>query len=459
MPIDITIPFDDVELDDEKKIFLSSLQANILKGHGREHVALLFLKIKNTNDAKFFLRDYPVTSSLDQFNEIEAFKKHGIPGGVVRLVFITQAGLDEFGHGGKFFDEQPFAASMSNDKLVLDDGTTASWQSELSQPVHVLLLIAYHDQAVLANTVGDLVSDFCISVSPFEVLYVQEGKAYRNSDGEGIEHFGYVDGRSQPLMLKTQIDAENSVRRGGIKKYDPSAPLSQFLIVDPLSPADFGSYFVFRKLEQNVLDFKQAEDNLAEKVLELEGADKERAGAMVVGRFEDGTPITLNDEEFGAPVINNFDYGQDSSGAKCPFHGHIRKSNPRGSSPGGLEFDKSVQMARRGITYGTRLQHPDTKEFIDAPQRGVGLLFMSYQASIARQFQFMQSSWVNNPDFPHAGIGIDPIIGQGASKIDQTWFPNYDKPASTVKSLFKGFVSLKGGEYFFTPSLNGLKTI
>jgi Dyp-type peroxidase family len=339
---------------------------------------------------------------------------------------------------------------------VLDDGTTASWQNELKQPYHVMLLVAYHDVDALSRIVGKMKDDFDAPTSAFDVVFVQEGRAYKNADKEGIEHFGYVDGRSQPLMLKSAIDKEASMPGGGIDKYNPTAPLGQFMLPDPLNAAGtagFGSFFVFRKLEQNVAQFKRAEADLG-TFLGLVGDDKERAGAMVVGRFEDGTPTTLHNTEKGVPVVNNFDYGADAAGAKCPFHAHIRKSHPRGSSPGGLDFDKSVQMARRGITYGARVQDVDTANLVDSPNDGVGLLFMSYQASIEKQFQFMQTQWVNNENFPSAGIGIDPVIGQ-VGNLPQTW----KGAAGPQKKLFKGFVTLKGGEYFYTPSLSGLKSI
>jgi deferrochelatase/peroxidase EfeB len=158
------------------------------------------------------------------------------------------------------------------------------------------------------------------------------------------------------------------------------------------------------------------------------------------------------------PVANDFDYSADANGGKCPFHAHIRKSNPRGSSPGGLAFDKSVQMARRGITYGARLQDPDTKELVDQPNDGVGLLFMSYQASIEQQFHFMQTAWVNNENFPKANIGVDPIIGQRGA-LGQHWPPTYGSDAGAIQKLFSGFVTLKGGEYFFAPSIAGLRKL
>ena len=451
MPINLSTPLDDTTISSTEKSFMQNLQANILKGHGREHVILMFLSVKNVAKARTYLHNYDVTDAHTQLTETKAFKQRREPGGVVRLVFLSKTGLDAFGHASKFNTFNAFAGGMSADAGVLDNGTTASWQHELKQPYHVMLLVAYHDEIALSLIVGKMKDDFDAPGSAFDVVFVQEGRALRNADKEGIEHFGYVDGRSQPLMLQSDIDKETA--NGGIDKYDPTAPLGQFMLPDPLKAGGFGSFFVFRKLEQNVAQFKQEEVALG-TFLGLIGDDKERAGALVVGRFEDGTPVTLHNSEQGVPVVNNFDYSADAAGGKCPFQGHIRKSNPRGSSPGGLAFDKGVQMARRGITYGKRVQDADTANLVDSPNDGVGLLFMSYQASIEKQFQFMQTQWVNNEGFPSGGVGIDPVIGQ-VGNLPQTW----PGAAGPQKKLFKGFVSLKGGEYFYTPSLSGLKSI
>lgn len=57
----------------------------------------------------------------------------------------------------------------------------------------------------------------------------------------------------------------------------------------------------------------------------------ELAGALLVGRFEDGTPVTFQGADgLDDPVPNNFDYRGDMAGARCPFFAHIRKTNPRG---------------------------------------------------------------------------------------------------------------------------------
>src|SRR5439155_488625 len=91
------------------------------------------------------------------------------------------------------------------------------------------------------------------------------------------------------------------------------------------------------KLEQHVRKFKEAEKALAKKLGLKSEEDRERAGAMIVGRYEDGTPLTLSEEDkmIGSAITNNFNYHEtraglaDDKGLRCPFHAHIRKSNPR----------------------------------------------------------------------------------------------------------------------------------
>ena len=104
------------------------------------------------------------------------------------------------------------------------------------------------------------------------------------------------------------------------------------------------------------------------------------------------------------------------------------------------------------------MQDPTSKEFIDKPSDGVGLLFMSYQSSIEDQFHFMQTMWVNNDGFPSGGVGVDPVIGQGGA-IPHKWCPIFGSTAGVKSFTFKGFVTLKYGEYIFSPSIPGLKLI
>ncbi len=278
-------------------------------------------------------------------------------------------------------------------------------------------------------------------------------------------------------MLVEDINAEAST--AGTSRWDPAFGLDAALVPDPgaADPNCFGSFFIFRKLEQHVHDFKHQEQVVADS-LGLAGDDRELAGAMLVGRFEDGTPVTLSETARGVKPVNNFDYNSDP-GARCPFHGHIRKTNPRGSggAPGGEEGERQHIMPRRGITYEDkkRLVHPeelpeagslaefDTNVAPLLPIDGVGLLFMAYNQNIRRQFKFTQVTWANNPTFPIPGThGIDPVIGQGPNNPGDQKMPTVWDDASTTTGTgvaFDGFVKMRGGEYFFSPSISFLANL
>ena len=99
------------------------------------------------------------------------------------------------------------------------------------------------------------------------------------------------------------------------------------------------------------------------------------------------------------------------------------------------------------------------------PTGGVGLLFMAYNRQIAQQFKFTQQTWVNSTGFPlqPPGVhGIDPVIGQGPHNlIDQKLPKQWDNTAAGTSNnvSFAGFVKMRGGEYFFAPSLTFLRNL
>ena len=72
----------------------------------------------------------------------------------------------------------------------------------------------------------------------------------------------------------------------------------------------------------------------------------------------------------------------------------------------------------------------------------------------------MQCIWLNLKLFQRPGVGQDSILGQSYSfacnKIKQKWI---DKDEKTVKHLFSDVVNMKGGEYFFLPSMHTLNNI
>jgi Dyp-type peroxidase family len=270
----------------------------------------------------------------------------------------------------------------------------------------------------------------------------------RDGKQRSLEHFGYIDGRSNPRIMKDELDGEKK------EIWDPSIPLGQVIAKDPFNsaPDSFGSFLVFRKLEQNVRGFNLGIKELAARL----GIEEALAGAMVVGRFKDGTPLTLAPEA-GLEDVNDFNYRADQDGLKCPFHAHIRKANQRGDTPlTSEESERSRRIIRRGVTYGKR-----AADLSDEPSSGVGLLFMCYQADISHQFEFLQRVWFDNPRFPEilSETGDCPLIGQDGNE-PQKWRTAWnDENAEQFRVNFGDWIRLKGGEYFFAPSVGFLQNI
>lgn len=146
--------------------------------------------------------------------------------------------------------------------------------------------------------------------------------------------------------------------------------------------------------------------------------------------------------------INDFVYDNQI----CPISAHIRKTNIR-EILGNNDRDpraKRTRIIRKGITYG-----PDYKEHeTDGSTRG--LLFVCYQGAIEDGFENMQSSWSNNITFRSGTPGHDPIIGQTPSGILTTEITDTNgEIAGNVE--FPQLVTLKGGGYFFAPSMQALR--
>jgi deferrochelatase/peroxidase EfeB len=126
------------------------------------------------------------------------------------------------------------------------------------------------------------------------------------------------------------------------------------------------------------------------------------------------------------------------------------------------EEELSHRIVRRGIPFGKQVVDPRSDSAIEQlPTGGVGLLFMCFQSNIARQFGFLQKSWANNLNFVQPATGLDPVIGQkGPSEapLPQQWSPKWGQQGKKPFD-FGGFVTMKGGEFFFAPSISFLRQL
>ncbi|WP_086839173.1 Dyp-type peroxidase [Amycolatopsis kentuckyensis] len=465
MSIDLSTTLSWTTATGDAATMLGELQPNILKAHVRDHLSALFIAFGDAAEARAFLVSVTgkMKSAKAHLDEVSAFKTEAGGGTPYVGVGLTAAGYRALGVEN-LPQDQAFLRGMTapDTRQRLADPPRSTFDPGYRTEIHAVVLVGDATDKTMAARRNEILGLLPDSVT---VLAEETGLGRVNARGEGIEHFGYVDGRSQPLFLTEDVDAEKN-NTDGINVWNPASPLEQVLVPDTAAPdpgVHFGSYFVFRKLEQNVRRFKQAEADLAD-TLGLTGEDRERAGAMIIGRFEDGTPLTTQREDGAeSPVSNNFTYDSDRAALKCPFQAHIRKTNPRGS--GGAEDpadERRHLMARRGVTYGERPDDPNADVPPAArPSGGVGLLFMAFNSQLGNQFEFTQAVWADNPGFPIVdGVtpGLDPVIGQGvrgSSDYTVDWGGSARRTAGPVPQS----VTLRGGEYFFMPSLAFLRSL
>ena len=187
-------------------------------------------------------------------------------------------------------------------------------------------------------------------------------------------------------------------------------------------------------------------------------AERELLAAKLVGRWRSGAPLTLapekDDPALGAdPTRNNdFDYAADQDGRQVPRGSHMRRMNPRDTEMALLANVNLHRIIRRSTTFGAPYDPEAISERDDEVPRGLFFIFLSAKAPAT--LEFLQREWVNNGNFMTLGVERDPNIG--LQKDGAT----YTIPQKPVRRRIHGietFNVLRGGEYFFLPSLSALR--
>jgi Dyp-type peroxidase family len=287
-----------------------------------------------------------------------------------------------------------------------------------------------------------------------------------------VEWFGFRDGVSQPVFFPDAL---------GTSRYENVLPLGIVLTRDKGGQHWYsaGSFLVFAKFEQNVKQFLENVQNIQK---EMTGTDVDLAAAYIMGRFQDGTSVSLSNTPKN-DIENDFNYSRsrqsdihnisDEKGIKCPFAAHARKANPRMAK-------EIVPIVRRGVLYDDRTQTEnlnteaadwqDLKKLKDsvknAPTGKIGLLFMSFQSSIEKQFEYIMNNWLLSVNTGGENTGVDMLTGTGGSRnlsrwqLPKTWgSENANENILFSSEEIKSCIHFKGGEYFFAPSVSFLKTV
>lgn len=458
------------ELSPQADDMLSKLQTNILKSHGRHFSRHIFIQFTApAANIRNWITQHVVPLMKSAWTQFDPAR--GGDGGLEVGLHISSSGYMKLGFSAKSvrtaFGRNAFVAGMKATSQEDKDPNPDSWENWAQNDIHILVTLA-DDTATNLDAVVAQLSASLLAVG--NVVHVQSANKLTRA-GKDVEHFGYRDGVSQPLFTRGQMQKFRTDHpHHNFERWNPAAPLELVLTDDPFTDDEnaFGSYFVYRKLEQDVNAFDEGVLALARDT----GHSPDLAGALAVGRFRDGTPVVRAKLANGSDD-NDFDFSlDDSAGARCPVHAHIRKVNPRGTASD-LASERSRRIARRAMPYGPPVsdQVSDSVAADPNPAAPRGLIFMCYQADIDEQFLFIQRAWADNVLFPFPvresasarlrETGDDPLIGQDANlnrRSGQHWPLGWGDPGEgTTQFNFASAVTLRGGEFFFTPSLPFLR--
>jgi deferrochelatase/peroxidase EfeB len=210
---------------------------------------------------------------------------------------------------------------------------------------------------------------------------------------------------------------------------------------------------VYRKLAMDVAAFRRF---VMEAGKRFPGGPALLA-AKIVGRWPDGTPLVVSPEWPDAAVaadparVNDFSYAADGEGFRCPVGAHIRRANPR-DAPGffGGRLSNRHRIIRRGRSYGP----PLPAGILDDDGVDRGLVFVCFNASIWRQFETVQALWIDDGD--PFGLGPDKDFLAGEPHGTTGKMTIQGRPPFFLKPQPR-FVTMRGGEYLFRPSMSALR--
>lgn len=133
-------------------------------------------------------------------------------------------------------------------------------------------------------------------------------------------------------------------------------------------------------------------------------------------------------------------------------------------------------ILRRGIAFGPEVSQEERQA--NTTQNERGLYFVCYQSDLSNGFHFLMQgkiffkrphnfrwwwglAWANNVNFPPRTTpeqpGFDPIIGQQNGGGEREMTGAFGENTADSLKLSAQWVNSKGGEYFFSPSLQALK--
>jgi Dyp-type peroxidase family len=421
----------------EPVLAIHQIQGNILAGFTKDFQTLFFLHIDRAREFKAWLatqvKFIATTAEVLAFNRLfKAIRtRRGEESNAVKATWINIA----FSYEGlkvlvgaseaQKFRDQAFKAGLAARSEMLGDprdeddleGSPKNWVvgSPQNIPPHVVLIVASDDRQDMLAEVERIEesldnfqkSDGTCTSSGAHVIFIEEG-ANLPPPLSGHEHFGFLDGVSQPgirgrisrnphdvLTLRQNPKDRDQGKPGqdllwpgefvfGYPGQDPNMPVEEPGAIVNAGPAwaRNGSFLIFRRLRQDVFAFHKFVKAVAEHFdvpnPELSSGAR-MLGSSLVGRWPSGAPVERVPDDDHRELANDdcasnhFEYqdavetivesdrespfdcrddqypapAADPAGLRLPFTGHIRKAYPRDDESIDQDEDPTASLSCR----------------------------------------------------------------------------------------------------------------
>ncbi len=486
------------------------VQGLVRFGHGHlTEASFLLLQIADPAAARAWLAAAPVTTARAVEPLPDTALHVAITCAGLRRLGLSEAAIAGF--SDEFISGMAGADNRSRRLGDVGDNSPAHWRwGGPGREPHLLVMLYARSGGLAAWSEAVKGADWASAFTVVDVLATQ----LMGNVGHGLSHepFGFVDGISQPELDWRREKPPVSLAA----EYGNHASLGEFLLgypneygmytdrplLDPaddpqnlLSPAEDnaakrdlgrnGSYLVLRDLRQDVRGFWRYLERWANQT----GLDRRQLAEAMVGRRMSGAPLVLPADRHIAGVdsddgLNRFTYQSDPYGIRCPLGAHIRRANPRNADlPDGaagwlsrlirilgygtrhprddvIAPTRFHRLLRRGRAYGTFV--PDDEALNPRPpDEDIGLRFVCLNANISRQFEFVQTAWIAGTKFDGLTQESDPLLGNRQPVAGQPATGMFSLPQPSGAALrlrdVPQFVTVRGGAYFFLPSLSAVR--
>jgi Dyp-type peroxidase family len=440
---------------------LFDIQGNVVRGYKKlPYGCHLFARINDGALGRAWLAgavERVTTAELQARSQLNVACNIGFSATGLERLDVPPALLGEFSE--EFRDGMAARAKALGDR---GDSHPNHWKQDVfrSRSADVVVSVYAEDEDLRTEEVDRLKEEF--EERNLKVVHERPIARERSEEHPPREHFGFADGFAQP-----RIDGAPRDRRA-VSTSSPTGdplPAGEFLLgyedVDGVLPQGppgslgrNGTYMVYREFDQDVVGFRRF---LSQQNRDS-GLSEELLAAKIVGRWRNGTPLVMSPGDDELPTDradkDDFGYGDDAHGFRCPLGAHIRRTNPRDMASLGLPITRRHRMIRRGMTYGERL--PDGA--IENGDAERGLAFICFVASIERQFEFVLAQWCNDGNSFGLGHEADLLLGTdgraGTMTIQGVPPVFLSRPGGMAP-----FVTTRGGEYFYLPGIAGLRSL